>query len=439
MESALYFESIILFLCLIFSGMFSGSETALTSLSTLKCRHIIEVSNGRANALRIWLRHPNRILTTILIGNNLVNILGSAVATGVAIDLFGSVGIGIATGIMTLIILVIGELIPKTFAKHNAERLALPAIKFLLVIYFTLYPLVLFFTWLTTTFISLSGGKTEHYGPGITEEEIEYIINASSEEGVIHMDKSDMLSSIFEFSATIVKEVMLPKPHVFMLSADLPFNEIVSRIIERGHSRIPIFRGSDDNIVGILFAKDLLKVLRDGTPVKDFSIEKLLRKPIYVPEVKKVDALFQEFKEKRFHFALVVDEYGSFSGIVSMEDLLEEIVGEIRDEYDIREKDLIKEIDGNNWTIDPRINIDDFKAFFDLEEFEHPLEKDGDFDSVGGLITTINDGLPHKGQHFIYGDFEFIVEEVDERKIKMLLFCRKDTSECLLPDPLRED
>lgn len=418
---SLYLELTILFICIIFSGVFSASETTLTSLSELKCRRLYESGGSRARRLKLWLNYPNRTITTILIGNNLVNILGSAIATGIALRLFGNLGIGVATGVMTLIILTFGEIIPKTFAKHNAEKLAVPVINFLSLFYVLLFPIVFIMTRFATKIIAATGAKAHTRGPMMTSEEIEYIISTSKEEGVMEEEKTEMLSSIFEFSDTIVKEVMVPRPHIYALSADLPLAVIVDKIIEGGFSRIPVFRGDLDNIIGILYAKDLLQILRTGGLKEEFNIEAFLRAPMYVPEVKKVDALFRELQNSRIHMAIVVDEYGALTGLVSMEDLLEEIVGEIRDEYDSKEKDLIHPLSEESWSVDPRINLDDFKYYFKMENFEHPLEEDGDFDSVGGLLCAIHDGLPLKGDVFAYGDYVFTVEDVDERRLKKLL------------------
>ncbi|MBB5021708.1 hemolysin family protein [Desulfurispira natronophila] len=426
---SLYVEIGILVFCIIFSGVFSASETTLTSLSEVKCRRLYESGGARARRLKLWLNFPNRTLTTILIGNNLVNVLGSAVATGISLRIFGSLGIGVATGVMTFVILVCGEIIPKTYAKHNSEKLAVPVINFLYFIYVVLFPLVFVMTRFATRVIGAVGAKAHSKGPIMTSEEIEYIISTSREDGVIEEEKTEMLSSIFEFSDTLVKEVMIPRPHIFALSADLPLTTVVDRIIDAGFSRIPVYRDDLDNIIGILYAKDLLQIIRSGSMNEEFNIEAFLRPPVYIPEMKKVDALFRELQNSHIHMALVVDEYGALSGIVSMEDLLEEIVGEIRDEYDSKEKDLIHPVAEGIWSVDPRINIDDFKYYFKIENFEHPLEADGEFDSVGGLLCAMEDGLPAKGSTFTYSRYIFTVDDVDERRLKKLSLHKRQSAE----------
>lgn len=429
MSSVMMFEIVALIICLFFSAFFSGSETALTSLSDIRCRQLYESERRGARNLRLWIEYPNEIITTILIGNNVVNILSSALATGMAIELFGSVGIGIATGVMTFLVLVFGEIMPKTFAKHNAERVVIPIASVLRVAHFVLYPFVRLFTMIATAMISATGGSVHRDGPGFTEEDIEYMINAGSEVGVIHDEKSDMLSSIFEFSDTMVKEVMLPKPHVFMLSVDTPLEQMIEMIIERGHSRIPIYEETDEQIIGLLYVKDLLELLRRSDGADGFQLREHLRDPHYVPEVKKVQALFQQFKEERFHMALVVDEYGSFSGIVTLEDLIEEIVGEIRDEYDIAEIDLIESVEDGCWVVDARINIDDFKQSFEMPSYLAEGEEDAGFDSLGGLLTWLADGLPETGTRLQYGGLRFEIEDVDERRIRTVRVSYTDPDE----------
>ncbi|UOD34756.1 HlyC/CorC family transporter [Deferribacteraceae bacterium V6Fe1] len=407
-------ELITIGVCIVFSGFFSSSETALTSLSELKVKHLLQEKGEKAKDLELWLMHPNKVLNTILIGNNIVNILGSVVAAEVSNKLFGSNAIAIATGIMTFLVLIFGEIAPKTFAKHNAESLALVIIKILKIFYFLFYPISFALNKLVKMIIRLSGGNVEHLGPKITEDEIEFLISVGEKEGVLENQKKEMLHNIFEISDTLAKEVMVPRTDLVAIKYGTDINEILNILAKTEYSRIPVYEGKMDNILGILYVKDLLKYVNED--IKKLDIKTILRKPYFVPSTKRIDDLLREFQLHRMHFAIVVDEYGGVDGIVTLEDILEEIVGEIRDEYDKDEKDEIIQVDENTYEVDPKIDIDDFNKFFGIK-----MEDDLDYETLGGLIFDLSGRIPEIGEVFSIGNLELLVKEREGRRIKKVI------------------
>jgi CBS domain containing-hemolysin-like protein len=407
-------ELITIGVCIIFSGFFSSSETALTSLSELKVKHLLQEKGEKAKDLELWLMHPNKVLNTILIGNNIVNIFGSVLAAEVSSKIFGSNAIAIATGIMTFLVIIFGEIAPKTFAKHNAESLSLFVIKILKIFYFLFYPISFALNKLVKMIIKLSGGNVEHNGPKITEDEIEFLISVGEKEGVLENQKKEMLHNIFEISDTLAKEVMVPRTDLVAIKYGTGIDEILNILAKTEYSRIPVYDGKMDNILGILYVKDLLKYVNED--IKKLDIKTILRKPYFVPSTKRIDDLLREFQLHRIHFAIVVDEYGGVDGIVTLEDILEEIVGEIRDEYDKDEKDEIIQVDENIYEVDPKIDIDDFNKFFGLK-----AEDDLDYETLGGLIFDLSGRIPEIGDVFSIGNLELLVKEREGRRIKKVI------------------
>jgi len=407
-------ELITIGVCIIFSGFFSSSETALTSLSELKVKHLLQEKGEKAKDLELWLMHPNKVLNTILIGNNIVNIFGSVLAAEVSHKIFGSNAIAIATGIMTFLVIIFGEIAPKTFAKHNAESLSLFVIKILKIFYFLFYPISFALNKLVKMIIKLSGGNVEHNGPKITEDEIEFLISVGEKEGVLENQKKEMLHNIFEISDTLAKEVMVPRTDLVAIKYGTGIDEILNILAKTEYSRIPVYDGKMDNILGILYVKDLLKYVNED--IKKLDIKTILRKPYFVPSTKRIDDLLREFQLHRIHFAIVVDEYGGVDGIVTLEDILEEIVGEIRDEYDKDEKDEIIQVDENIYEVDPKIDIDDFNKFFGLK-----AEDDLDYETLGGLIFDLSGRIPEIGDVFSIGNLELLVKEREGRRIKKVI------------------
>ncbi len=397
-------EIVSLVALLFLSALFSSAETAFTHIDLLKVKHLVSTGNKRAKTLEKLKNDPERTLTTILIGNNLVNISASAVATSLAIDFFGSKGIGVAVGVMTFLILVFGEITPKSYAIRKAESLALfvaPLFDFLSKIF---YPINIAFNGISNLFL----GKNVKNTPTFTEDEIKTLIDVGEEEGTIEEDEKEMITSIFEFGDTRIKEIMIPRVDMICAEAEETLKEVLNKAIKAGCSRLPVYKDTVDNIVGILYVKDLLKYLKDGN--FNVSADKIKKEAYFIPETKKADDLLREMQKKRVHMAIVISEYGGVTGLVTLEDLLEEIVGEIFDEYDVAEDEIVR-IDENTVIVDARLAIDELNEKMSLEL---PNES---FDTLAGFMMEYLDKVPEEGEEVEYENDKFIIEKMDEKKI----------------------
>ena len=407
---------IILLLVLIFlSAFFSMSETALTSMSPVKVGNLVEQKKRGAKTLSGLIETPGKFLGTILVGNNLVNISASALATSVSIqvlEIYGlhelGIAVGIAIGITAFFILVFGEITPKTIAIHNAEAISLfsaPIIRFFEII---LSPFVKIFAFVSVPFIRIFGGRMPAKGPFLTLDEIKMLILAGEREGLIEEEEKEMISSIFEFGETIVREVMTPRPDIQCLPVESSVDKAIKTILEGGHSRIPLYEGNMDNIVGIIYAKDLLKAVemeKEKLSLKDF-----MRPAIFIPESKKVDDLLHQMQAARTHIAIIVDEYGIASGLVTLEDLVEEIVGEIYDEFEKKVKSIEK-IDERTYVVDARLSIPDINSALKIRL---PKKK---YDTIGGFVMDQLGKVPAVGDTVKYGSLQISVERVIRRRI----------------------
>ena len=403
---------ILLVVFLVFSAIFSGSETALTSLSKIKVKNLQEKLGEKGEILSLWLKYPDRLLTTILIGNNFVNIAASAMATSIAIGYGHPMAVALATGLMTFIILVFGEIVPKTFARSNSEKIAPKAIRFLNIFSFMLSPIVKFLSWISGGIISLFGGKSSVARHVLDFQDIKLLISAGEKEGIIEEEKKEMIEGIFEFGITKVSEVMIPRIDMFTIEVNTPFSEALQSIREKGYSRIPVFEESMDNIIGILYAKDLLKTWGEEE-IKNIKLKDLIRAPYFTPESRRLDDLLKDFRKEKTHIAIVVDEYGGTAGLVTIEDVLEEIVGEIEDEFD-RGEVLWKKLAPNSFLLDAKTEID--KA---NEELGLDIPEEGP-ETVGGFVIDYLGKLPEKGKVFNYKDKKIEIIDADERRIKKL-------------------
>lgn len=407
----------IIAVCLVASAFFSASETAITSLGALKARHLLDKRGKAVSQLKLWLQYPSRVLTTILIFNNLFNILASALTTQLATYYFESQAVGIATGIITLLVLIFGEIIPKSFARANSERLAIVSMLLIGFIYRVFFPIVWLFSELANGVIKLLGSG-QSLQPAITEEELEYLIEVGEKAGVLEDTKKNMLSGVFEFDETKVREIMTPRTDIVAVEKDETIENTVKLVIQTGHSRLPVYEDRIDNINGVIFAKDILRLLSDPNQQSDVHISKVMREPLFVPESKPLMEVFKDLKRTKNHMAIIIDEYGGTAGIVTMEDILEEIVGDIQDEFDAEEAEILK-IDEHTFDVSGSVNIGDFVQYFDLDDsFEKEVE--GDVDTIAGWITQLLGNLPEVGQVMNYGKLTIEVSDVDRHRIERL-------------------
>lgn len=402
--SYLWLEFVALAILLLLSAFFSGSEAAFISCGKVRIRHLMKEGNRKAGLIYKMMEEPEKVVAAVLIGNNIVNIAASAIATSVAISIFGNEGIGIAIGVMTFLILVVGEITPKGFAVKNAEMLSLTLARPLYYVVRVLSPVASGMTAITKGFIRLSGGKLER-NPLFIGEEFKTLLTMAEEEGALEEEERERLYNVFEFSDTVAREVMTPRTDMVCLEADASLGEAREVVTRSGFSRIPVYKENVDHIEGILYAKDLLQHSDDN-----YSLQDLLREPYFIPETKKVDELLKEMQISKIHLAIVVDEYGGTAGIVTIEDLLEEIVGEIFDEYDVTSVP-IRTIDEETAIINGMVPIDEVNEFLAIK-----IPENG-FETIGGFMLDQFGRIPGEGDKISFDGVDFIVFKTDGVRI----------------------
>ena len=409
----LLLETIGLMILLALSAFFSGAETALFSLNKLHLKKLQRKEQTlQVESIVKLLDDPQRTLITILIGNMFVNITASSLATYLAIKLFGNIGVGIASGFMVFMILVFGEVVPKSLAITQAEKISKRVARTIELLSMILFPLVKLLKLLINGLYNLFRMNKNRGKKEITEEDLITLINVGKDEGVIEEQEKKMIKNIFEFGDTTVKEVMIPRVDIDFAPHDISLTSIVNMIKKSGHSRIPVYEGTIDNIIGILYVKDILKIYRELFQLKEiFDVKKILRKAYFVPENKKIDELLDIFQKDRIQIAIVIDEYSGTDGLVTMEDVLEEIVGEIIDEYD-KEIELFKKIDENTFIADGMINIDK------INEVLHVKIPEDDFETLGGFIYKLIEKVPREEEEIIYKNIKIIIKRVIKNRIK---------------------
>lgn len=401
-------QVIILIIMVFLSGFYSASETALMSVNRIRMKHLSEEGVKKAQLVYNWTEDPHELLATILVANNVINIAASSLATTVAYR-FGGAWVAIATGIMTVVILIFSEITPKSLAKQYSEGVSQVVIKPVVFTVYLLKPIVWLFNKIASFFIRILGGDPSKTEVFITQEELKTLVDVGGEEGVIEEEEKEMIFNVFEFGDHQVKDIMVQRVDIIAESVEVTYEELLAGIKEYQFSRIPIYEETIDDIVGILFIKDL--ILLDDESKKDFDVRKHMRKPYYTFEFKNISDLFEEMKNTRNHISVVLDEYGGTVGMVTIEDLIEEIVGEIEDEYDEVE-DEVKEVKENEYEVDGSTRLEDLSDI--IEDVEIASEE---FDSVGGFIIGLLDRLPEEGEEIEYENLKFKVEEIEKKRI----------------------
>lgn len=400
-------ELTLLIICLFLSGFFSSSETALFSISKIKALHISKDGTNTGHLIFKMKEDSHKLLTTILIGNNLVNIGASAIATKLAISYFQSNAVGIATGVMTLLILVFGEIFPKSFANHNnilVARLVIYPIFWLSKIFFI--PIYIL------NFIPRLHGSIDTPQETVTEDELMTMVEVVEEEGEIKEAERELITNIFEFDDTACSEIMTPRADMFVL--DVSQDMDIDKILKTGFSRIPVIEDSIDNIIGILHVKDLFASYHRVCDHENtaLDIKKIIKQPYFIPESKKLDSLLQDFKRKKNHLAVVVDEHGGVSGIVTLEDLIEEIIGEIMDETDRPVPDIIR-LKQNKWLVSGKIDIDDLN-----KEINISIPESASYDTFSGFFLEQIGRIPKPGESITFEKARVTVKDMDGNRIK---------------------
>ena len=394
---------ILLVVSLILVAFFSSSEAALISVNKIRIRHLAEQGNPSAQSVQRIARNPDQLFATILTSENLFIIFATSIGTALAIGLFGQKGVLLATILMTVIIVIFGEITPKTLAAQNSERYSLTIARIMEAIIRGLYPLIYAFRLLPRLVGRLIGGRD--VSPFVTEEEIKMLINISEEQGVVIEQERRLLQEIFAFADRVAREVMVPRTEISCVEADANRNEVLVLMRKTGHTRVPVFQESVDNIIGLYHAKDLLMAKEDE------DLSRLRRRVLHVPESKKLIELLSELQLQRAHLAIVVDEHGGTAGLITLEDLLEEIVGEIRDEYD-REAPLIRQMSENVAVVEGRCSVDEVN-----EILATGIPESEDYETLGGFILKELGEIPQRRQKLRVGDLTFTVVQLEGNRV----------------------
>ncbi|RCW45386.1 MULTISPECIES: hemolysin family protein [unclassified Halanaerobium] len=408
-------ELLILAALLFLSAFFSGSETAFMAVNRIKIKERVQRGDDRASRVDKLLTNQTKLLTTILIGNNLVNISASSIATALAVRLFGNKGVGIATGAVTLLILVFGEITPKALGNNKSVKYTEIAAPFLFYMGKLFAPFIFLFTKIVKIFV---GDKDLISSAFLSEEEIRRFVEVSHREGIIKETEQEMIQSVFEFDDTLVKEVMIPRTDMVCIEKSAGLKELISLAVEKGHSRIPVFEESIDNIIGLIYIKDLLELLLERE--KEVSIEDFVKPIYFIPEGKPINQLLSEMKKRKEHMAVVIDEYGGTAGLITIEDLLEEIVGDIQDEFDLEPK-YIEFLNEKELMLDGRVDIDELN-----ELLPNPLPVSEDYETISGLILYYLNRLPEAGDKIDLDGIEVIVEDVLDNRIRKIRLKSED-------------
>lgn len=406
-SDAIQFLALIILICL--SAFFSSAETSMTTVNKIRIQSLAEQGDKRAKILLTVIEDSGKLLSTILIGNNIVNISASSLATALTMRLFGNAAVSISTGILTLLVLIFGEITPKTMASLYSEKMALSYARIIHLLMFLLTPVIFLINKLAKGVLTLLRVDDSVKGNTITEHELRTLVNVGHEEGVIEKEERQMIYNVFDFGDSQAQDVMVPRIDVSFADVNSSYEDLIGLFREEKHTRFPVYEETTDNIIGIVNVKDLLL-----TDQKDFTLRKILRDTYFTYEYKKTSELLMEMKENSVSFAVVLDEYGATSGIITLEDLVEEIVGDIHDEYDIEEEDDLTEIiPGKEYLALGSARLDD------LDEVLHLNIESDDYDSIGGYIIEQLDRFPEKGESVTtQSGIRLVVDKIERNRIE---------------------
>ena len=424
METSDVAQLIIIIVLIFLSGFFSSAETAFSTLNRVRMRNLEEEGSKKAARVNKILESYSKMLSAILIGNNIVNLTASSLTTAFVIGVCGNAYIGLGTGILTIVVLLGGEIIPKTWANLNSEKLALAYSSVIYTLMKVMTPVIFIVDLLSNGILKLLHVDPNKKMDTITESELKTYVDVSHEDGQIEADEREMIYNIFEFSDTCVKDIMIPRTNMVTVNADESVNDLIKVFHESMYTRIPVYQEDKDSMIGFVNIKDLFIARISGQ--KNITLKSLLREAYYTYEYKKNADLLLEMREKSMNVAFVLNEYGSTVGMVTLEDLLEELVGEIRDEYDEDEKELIQKIDDRSYLIEGSMNLSDIN-----DSIGTSLNSD-DYDSIGGIIIGQLDRLPEDNESVVLADGTTLqVKGIDQNRILHVLLT--------LPEPKEEE
>lgn len=407
MESSDAIQLFILVILLCLSAFFSSSETALTTVNKIRMRTLADAGDDRAIVVLKVIGNPSKMLSAILIGNNIVNLYASSLSTMLASRIWGSGMVGAATGLLTLVILVFGEITPKTISTISAETIALRFARIIYIIMFILTPVIFVVNNMSFLVLKLCKIDPNKRAESITEDELRTIVEVSHEEGVIESGEKKMINNVFDFGDAVAKDVMVPRIDMSFVDVNASYKELIDIFREEKYTRFPVFEDTTDNVIGIINIKDIFLAESE----EGFSVRNYLRQPLYTYEFKKVAELMLEMQKAMINIVIVLDEYGATAGLITLEDMLEEIVGEIRDEYDEDEEEALIEISPREYVVDGSMKLDDLNDRLELK-----LVSD-DYDSIGGLIIGHLDHLPEEGEDVVIENVRLKVDRVEKNRI----------------------
>lgn len=418
---------IIVLICL--SAFFSSAETALTTVNKIRMKSLADEGNKKAKLVEKLTSNPGKLLSAVLIGNNIVNLSASSLTTMFATQIATKLGagaatasiVGVATGILTVVILIFGEIVPKTVASLSANKIALVYSKPVYLITVILTPLIFIMNKLSHFFLLILGMDPNKKGKSMTENELLTIIDVSHEEGVIESEEKEMMTNVVDFGDALAKDVMVPRIDIVFTSVDTPYDELIRLFREEKYSRIPVYEDSKDNVIGIVNLKDVF--CYQGAP-EAFVLRNILREPFFTYEYQKTSDLMLQLREQSNNIAIVLDEYGATSGLITLEDLLEEIVGEIRDEYDEEEEDVIKKLSDHEYIVDGSTKLDDIN-----DELGTKFESD-DYDSIAGHVINLLEHIPTAGESITTEEgIQLVVDSMEKNRIDKIHIYIPETPE----------
>ena len=407
MDSSDYIQLLILILLIGLSAFFSSAETALTKVNKIRIRNLAEAGDKSAVTLTKVLEDQGKMLSAILVGNNVVNLTASSMSTTLAMNIWSNKAVGIATGVLTLVILVFGEISPKTISTLYSEKISLKYAKIIYLFMTVMTPVIYAVNVLSSGFLRLVHVDPNRKQEAITEDELRTIVEVSHEEGVIESEEKKIINNVFDFGDSVAKDIMVPRIDMAMVEVGATYDELIDIFREEKYTRMPVYEETTDNVIGIINMKDVLLIDRN----EEFHVRDLLREPLYTYEYKNTAELMVEMRQTSNNMIIVLDEYGATAGMITLEDLLEEIVGEIRDEYDEDEEQELVEVGPGEYVVEGSMKLDDLNDLLDLE-----LESE-DYDSIGGLIIGQLDRLPEEGESVVCDGIRLVVDRLDKNRI----------------------
>lgn len=412
MDSSVPIQAAAILIMVLLSAFFSSAETSMTTVNRIRIQSLVEQGNKKAVVLEKVISDSGKMLSTILIGNNIVNMAAASLMTTLTIQVLGNAYVGLATGALTLLILIFGEITPKTLATIHSEKLALSYARVIYLLMIILTPVVFLIGRLANGVLFLLRVDPNAKSSTMTEHELRTLVNVSQEDGVIEREEKQMIYNVFDFGDSAAKDVMIPRIDMTLVDVNCTYDELLEIFREDMHTRFPVYEDNTDNVIGIINMKDLLLYPKNRT----FSIREILREPYFTYEHKATADLMIEMRKASVNLAVVLDEYGSTAGLVTLEDLLEEIVGEIRDEYDEDEEEDVKEIQpGREYVALGFAKLDD------INEVLHTHLASEDYDSIGGYIIEQLDSLPIQGQSVTLDNgIRLVVDQLDKNRIELV-------------------